>query len=123
MEEAKSVNIFDNCICLAPMVRAGSLPLRSLCLKYGATLVWGEEIIDKRIRSASRVVNTELNTIDFIVDENVLVFRTAEVEKGKVVFQMGTSDPVVAVEAAKVVANDVAVIDINMGCPKVLRTL
>lgn len=112
-------SIYKNSTCLAPMVRAGSLPFRALCLKYGATLVWGEEIIDKRIIESKRVVNTELNTVDFIVEESILLFRTAEIERGKVIFQMGTSDAILAVQAAKVIEHDVAGLDINMGCPKV----
>lgn len=35
----------------------GTLPLRLLSLRYGADLVYGEEIVDKRIISAVRVPN------------------------------------------------------------------
>ena len=78
-------------ICLAPMVRVGSLPFRSLCLKYGADFVWSEEIIDKRIISCERVENKELETIDFLTEERkVLIFRTTQQEKNKVIFQLGT---------------------------------
>lgn len=118
--------MFVNKVCLAPMVRAGSLPFRTLCLKYGADLVWGEEIIDKRIVKCTRVINERLATIDFnVVGErgkgniDVLIFRTCALEAGKVVFQMGTSCPDRALAAARVVENDVGAIDINMGCPKV----
>ena len=46
------------------------------------------------------------------------MFRTDPiVEKDKVIFQIGTSDPDHALEAARKVENDVAGIDINMGCP------
>eukprot|EP00954_Amorphochlora_amoebiformis_P029250 1392888-Amorphochlora_amoeboformis.AAC.2 len=34
---------------LAPMVRAGTLPLRILSRKYGADVVYSEEIIDHAI--------------------------------------------------------------------------
>lgn len=48
-----------------------------------------------------------------------VVFRTSpELEKDKVVFQLGTATPELAVQAAKVVAKDVAAIDVNSGCPK-----
>ena len=40
-------------------------------------------------------------------------------EKGKLIFQMGTANADLAVEAAKIVAEDVAGIDVNAGCPKV----
>lgn len=78
-------------VCLAPMVRAGSLPFRSLCLKYGADLVWSEEIIDKRIMKCERIINNNLQTIDFVLEEgNILIFRTNIIEKSKVIFQLGT---------------------------------
>lgn len=125
MANTKS-SMFVNTVSLAPMVRAGSLPFRTLCLKYGADLVWGEEIIDKRIIKCTRVVNERLSTIDYNVigergkgNVDVLIFRTCERETGKVIFQLGTSCPERALIAAKVVEKDVAGIDINMGCPKV----
>lgn len=47
------------------------------------------------------------------------MFRTIpHLEKNRVVFQLGTANPELAVQAAKVVANDVAAIDVNSGCPK-----
>lgn len=39
-------------------------------------------------------------------------------EKGKVVLQLGTANAERALKVAKMVENDVAAIDINMGCPK-----
>jgi tRNA-dihydrouridine synthase 2 len=39
-----------------------------------------------------------------------------------VVFQIGTADAKLALLAAKHVENDVAVIDVNMGCPKNFST-
>ena len=39
-------------LILAPMVRAGTLPFRLCALNHGADLVYGEEIIDKRIMRA-----------------------------------------------------------------------
>jgi tRNA-dihydrouridine synthase 2 len=43
-------------------------------------------------------------------------------EKGKLVFQIGSASPELAVEAAKFVAGDVAGIDLNSGCPKPFST-
>lgn len=43
-------------------------------------------------------------------------------EAGKHIFQIGTSDPDLAVEAAKLVAADVSGIDVNAGCPKPFST-
>jgi hypothetical protein len=42
---------------LAPMVRIGTLPTRLLALEYGATLVWGPEIVDKAIIGSERIVD------------------------------------------------------------------
>lgn len=43
-------------------------------------------------------------------------------EAGRLIFQLGTSDPARAVEAARQVAGDVAGIDVNAGCPKPFST-
>lgn len=116
--------LFRGVMCLAPMVRAGSLPFRVLCMKYGADLVFGEEIIDKRLVKCKRVENKELNTIDFVTtDNNCTLFRTAALERNRVIFQMGTADAQTALQAARIIADDVAGIDINMGCPKVRMEL
>mmetsp|Transcript_155558 Transcript_155558/g.270647 ORF Transcript_155558/g.270647 Transcript_155558/m.270647 type:complete len:441 (-) Transcript_155558:38-1360(-) len=104
---------------LAPMVRAGTLPLRLECLKYGAGLVYGEEIIDRKIIGAQRVENTAFGTVDFVSPrEKVTVFSTCAEERSRVVFQMGTANAGLATQAALLVCKDVRAIDVNMGCPK-----
>uniref|UniRef100_K3W5R3 tRNA-dihydrouridine synthase n=1 Tax=Globisporangium ultimum (strain ATCC 200006 / CBS 805.95 / DAOM BR144) TaxID=431595 RepID=K3W5R3_GLOUD len=113
--------LYANAVCLAPMVRMGTLPLRLLSLRYGADLVYGEEIVDKRIIAATRVSNgiKLLDTVDYVSNSSgSVVFRTCDEEKRKVVFQIGTADPILALQAAERVASNVASIDINMGCPK-----
>ncbi|TYZ67161.1 hypothetical protein PybrP1_000398, partial [[Pythium] brassicae (nom. inval.)] len=111
--------LFTDAVCLAPMVRSGTLPLRLLSLRYGADLVYGEEIVDKRIIATNRVPNALLDTVDYVSKNGgAVVFRTCEEEKRKVVFQIGTADAVLALKAAETVAGDVAAVDINMGCPK-----
>ena len=45
-----------------------------------------------------------------------------EKEAGKLIFQIGTSNPDLAVQAARLVAADVAGIDVNAGCPKPFST-
>lgn len=60
-----------------------------------------------------------LGTVDFIDrTDGTIVFRTCPIEKGKVVLQLGTANADRALKVAKMVENDVAAIDINMGCPK-----
>lgn len=110
---------YAKALVLAPMVRISELPCRLLSLKYGADLVWGPEIIDKKLLQTKRVENKRLNTVDFCLANGLPVFRTVPaLEKSKLVFQMGTADPELAVRAASVVARDVAAIDVNSGCPK-----
>lgn len=104
---------------LAPMVKIGTLPFRLLALEYGADIVYTEEIIDKRILNAERIVNPVLETVDYIdKSDNSLVFRTCNKEKQKLVMQIGTSDATRAAAVAKKVEQDVSGIDVNMGCPK-----
>jgi tRNA-dihydrouridine synthase 2 len=43
-------------------------------------------------------------------------------EKGKLIYQIGTSNPDTAVQAATLVAGDVSGIDVNAGCPKPFST-
>ncbi|CEP61145.1 tRNA-dihydrouridine(20) synthase (NAD(+)) LALA0_S02e07734g [Lachancea lanzarotensis] len=112
-------------LVLAPMVRAGELPTRLLALKFGADLVWSPEIIDKKLIQCKRVENKTLGTVDFVAPSHQdnkppsVVFRTfPEAEAGKLIFQMGSSTPQLAVQAAKVVIKDVDGIDLNAGCPK-----
>lgn len=121
-------------IVLAPMVRSGELPSRLLALKYGADLVWGPETIDRAIIGCERHVNPRNGCIEFsrmpsnggrpdIVSKESVIYRIDPVrEKGRLVFQMGTANPELAVQAAKVVAADVSGIDVNSGCPKPFST-
>jgi len=54
--------------------------------------------------------------------ESVIYRIHPELEKGKLIYQIGTSNPTLAVQAAKLVAGDVAGIDVNAGCPKPFST-
>ena len=106
---------------LAPMVRCGTLPLRALALQQGADLVWGEEIIAQRLAGCVREENVALGTVDFWTGDHKrnLVLRTnRELERGRLVCQLGVASAEHALAAAKVVEADVDQIDINMGCPK-----
>jgi len=106
------------------MVRAGTLPLRLLALQYGCHVVYGEEIIDRKLMQCVREENPTLGTIDFVTKSSSkgeggkevrrLVFQTIAREKEYVIFQMGTRNPEWVVQAARVVQHDVAAIDLNM---------
>uniref|UniRef100_A0A674AWP9 Dihydrouridine synthase 2 n=1 Tax=Salmo trutta TaxID=8032 RepID=A0A674AWP9_SALTR len=96
---------FRNVNVLAPMVRVGTLPTRLLSLDYGADIVYSE-------------VNV-LETVDFVAPDERVMFRTCKKEKDRVVFQMVgyTQEP-----SLSAMENDVAAIDVNMGCPKEYST-
>ncbi|XP_062922891.1 tRNA-dihydrouridine(20) synthase [NAD(P)+]-like isoform X3 [Mobula hypostoma] len=113
---------YRNKVILAPMVRVGTLPMRLLALDYGADIVYCEELIDLKMIQCRRVVNEALDTIDYVATDDRVVFRTCEREKNHVVFQMGTADAQRALTVAQLVENDVAGIDVNMGCPKEYST-
>jgi len=46
------------------------------------------------------------------------IFECHPLEKARVIFQLGSSDPDLAVQAALMVKDDVAGIGLNCGCPK-----
>lgn len=54
--------------------------------------------------------------------ESIIYRMLPEKETNKLIFQIGTSDPERAVQAARLVAADVAGIDVNAGCPKPFST-
>lgn len=106
-------------LVLAPMVRSGELPTRLLALLYGADIVWGPEIVDKKLIDCTRHENKILNTVEFLESNGKVAFNTYKpLETGKLVFQMGSADPELAVKAGLKVINDVDAIDLNCGCPK-----
>ena len=50
------------------------------------------------------------------------MFTTHPIEKPYLIYQIGSSDPDIAVQAAKTVMQDVSGIDLNCGCPKPFST-
>jgi len=119
-------------VVLAPMVRSGELPSRLLALKYGADLVWGPETVDKSMIGTTKRFDPITSTIVFTrfpsnncrpdQKESVIYRLHPTKEKGRLIFQIGTASPSLAVEASKLVASDVAGIDVNAGCPKPFST-
>jgi tRNA-dihydrouridine synthase 2 len=108
---------YRNKVVLAPMVRIGELPTRLLALRHGADLVWGPETVDRAILGSQRVVNDKTGCIEFTKSGKV-IYRLHPSEKGRLVYQLGSADARLAVEAATMVAKDVAGVDLNCGCPK-----
>ncbi|XP_049857294.1 tRNA-dihydrouridine(20) synthase [NAD(P)+]-like [Schistocerca gregaria] len=106
-------------LILAPMVRMGTLPMRLLALDYGADIVYCEELIDWKLLRALRRENDVLGTVDYVDStDGTVIFRTCEKERQSVVLQVGTCSAERALKVAQMVQNDVAGIDVNMGCPK-----
>eukprot|EP00977_Amphora_coffeiformis_P004815 scaffold1033_cov171-Amphora_coffeaeformis.AAC.32 len=120
---------------LAPMVRASTIPLRTLALEYGADFCYTEELVDRSIGDTLRVENKELGTVDYVKDTTKLAPKVLrrlkregdpplllridpKREQGRLVCQLGTGEPELALQAALHVHRDVASIDLNMGCPK-----
>lgn len=105
---------------------------------YGSRLTaTGPETIDRAIIGTTRRLNPHTNTLEWSrlptskiknphLDpdnrESVLYRIHPALEKGKLIYQMGTANPDLAVQAAKMVAADVAGIDVNSGCPKPFST-
>jgi tRNA-dihydrouridine synthase 2 len=112
---------YSNKTILAPMVRVGTLPFRLMCLRYGADIVYGEELVTYAMRGVTRVENEVLNTVDFLKPDGSVIYRTCD-EDVPNVFQLGASNAVDALAAASIVARDVVGIDLNMGCPKKFST-
>lgn len=111
--------MYSNKLILAPMVRIGTLPMRLLALRFGADLVYTEELIDWKLLRSERRMNDALGTVDYIDrTDGTVIFRTCNIERNRVILQIGTCDPDRAFRVGKLMENDVAGIDINMGCPK-----
>jgi len=106
---------------LAPMVRIGTLTTRLIALENGASLVWGPEIIDKAMigpalllgpsdRPGCRRVERpeDGGVVRYVRTGDASVWETHPIEKSRLIYQMGSADPELAVEAAKIVQNDVS---------------
>lgn len=113
------------------------MPTRLYALKHGASLVWGPETVDKAVLHTERVVDRELYSVlhRSLLTSSIAVtgivsyrgktkaiFATHPIEKPYLIFQLGSADPELAVQAAKIVQNDVAGFDLNCGCPKPFST-
>lgn len=51
---------YENKLILAPMVRVGTLPMRLLALRYGADIVYTEELIDFKLLRSKRRYNGKI---------------------------------------------------------------
>lgn len=58
MTTKKSTMDYRDKLILAPMVRNSTLPMRLLALKYGADIVYTEELIDWKLLKTKRHLNS-----------------------------------------------------------------
>lgn len=104
------------------------MPSRLLALKYGADLVWGPEIVDRAMIDCERIVDStycdlawewvsDLHKFCLCVDETGVisfekagkpVWTTHPIEKPFLIYQIGSANPEMAVQAALMVMNDVS---------------
>ncbi|KAI0030961.1 hypothetical protein K488DRAFT_71767 [Vararia minispora EC-137] len=120
--DALTPESYRNGVMLAPMVRSGALPTRLFALKHGAKLVWGPEVVDRAILHATRVVEPISGTIKYMGQQDKAIFTCHPIEKPYFIYQIGSASPGLAVQAAKIVMDDVAGVELNCGCPKPFST-
>jgi tRNA-dihydrouridine synthase 2 len=99
---------------LAPMVRISNTSMRLLALEYGADWVMSPEIIDRRLIASTRHIKPN-KTIDYIDDTKKCNLKVHPIEEERLIVQLGTANPTLALQAALRVQNDVAGININCG--------
>ena len=109
---------FEGKKILAPMVRFSTLPTRMLALEYDFDIVYGPEIVAQRIIGSERFEENGFIQYTKPGPEKILNFATTKEERSQLVFQLGCSDPELAIKAAQTIKQDVDVIDLNCGCPK-----
>jgi tRNA-dihydrouridine synthase 2 len=122
-------------LCITERTLFGVCRLASASISTLLTVLVGPETVDRSMIGTTRKVNEALSTIDFTRlpshgskdprqdQRESLIYRLHPEREGRrLIFQIGTSDPERAVQAARVVAKDVAGIDVNAGCPKPFST-
>jgi len=112
---------YRNKVCLAPMVRVCTLPIRRLARAYGADIVYSQELVARKLATCFKRVNTEMGTVDFLTKKNngaeELVYRRSPNDTNSVL-QIGAADGEWALKAANAIFPYFDAIDVNMGCPK-----
>ena len=97
----------------------------------------GPETVDRALIGCTRRENPITKTVDFTrissngsrnpalegnTRESVISRIHPVIESRRLIFQLGTADPSTAVQAARLVARDIAGIEVNAGCPKPFST-
>lgn len=120
-------------------VRTGPLDIGTMVTVLGKSYltnpIVGPETIDRAMIGTTRRFNEDTRTVEWTrsssqghkepppdAKESIIYRVFPEKEANKLIFQIGTADPDRAVEASRLVAADVAGIDVNAGCPKPFST-
>ena len=109
---------FNSVEIAAPMVRASTLPFREECLKYGADIVFTEEVVDKKILDCSEEILADGTVLFKTEKSDTRAVHFKPEHKDRTTIQLGTADDVLAVKAATKVVDFVSEVNVNMGCPK-----
>lgn len=110
----KRARLPDLSYIVAPMVGASDLAFRLLCRKYGATLAFTPMFYSDRFNSSnSSVDDSSKNGVSYF-DQ---VFETCESDQPLIVQFCGNSSQTL-LQAALMVEDKCAGVDINLGCPQ-----
>jgi tRNA-dihydrouridine synthase 2 len=85
--------------------------------KPSANLVWGPETVDRAMIGCTREVDHVTGVVRFM-KAGKSIWDTHPIEKDRLIYQIGSATPELAVQAAKLIEQDVAGVDLNCGCPK-----
>ncbi|KAG9391380.1 tRNA-dihydrouridine synthase [Carpediemonas membranifera] len=116
--EPKPAPDFSSGRYLAPMVRAGTLPMRITATQFGATACFTDVIIDQKLMRSDRHVSSigSIPLVEYrLPDGGPLAFQTCPRE-GPVVCQIGSANDVYAISAVQNIERDVSAFDLNCGC-------
>ncbi|KAF8256780.1 hypothetical protein EI94DRAFT_1774852 [Lactarius quietus] len=113
---------YRNDVTPAPFVRSGALPTQPFALKLGEKLVYGPEMDDKAMLNVERVVVPVSGALYHNGKHERSTFTCHSVEKPYLIFQVGSADPDLALQAARLVVDDVSGVELSCGCPKPFST-
>ena len=109
---------FDSVEIAAPMVRASTLPFREECVRYGADIVFTEEVVDKKILDCG-VEKFDNGSVLFKTDKSdTRAVHFNPQRKPQTTLQLGTANDILACKAASILIPFVSEVNVNMGCPK-----
>ncbi|KAE9400932.1 FMN-linked oxidoreductase [Gymnopus androsaceus JB14] len=104
------------------MVRSGAVPTRLFRFENMVLLWYGvQKLSTKQFCTLKRVVDPVTGVVSYN-GKSRAIWTTHPIEKPYLIYQIGSADPELAVQAAKTVMQDVSGFDLNCGCPKPFST-